>query len=63
MAVVSFINPSQRDVIHKILTHCGLRQRSCRAPPPSTSPRREVTYVSDPEFADAPPPQPVWSAR
>jgi hypothetical protein len=64
MTVVSFINPSQRDVIGKILTHCGLHQRSCRAPPPppSTSPLHELTYVSDPQFADAPPLEPVWSA-
>ncbi|MFQ5720844.1 MAG: transposase, partial [Acidobacteriota bacterium] len=62
MTVVSFINPSQREVIRKILTHCGLHERSCRAPPPSTSPLHEATYVSDLEFADAPPPEPVWSA-
>ncbi len=70
MTVVSFINPGQRDVIDAILTHCGLAEPSCRAPPPSTSPLtsassvepHEVTYVSDLEFADAPPPEPVWAA-
>lgn len=61
--VVSFINPSQREVMQKILTHCGLHERSCRAPPPSTSPLHELTYVSDLEFADAPQPGPVWSAQ
>jgi hypothetical protein len=63
MTVVGFINPSQHEVIDKILTHCGLHPRSSRAPPPSTSPLHEVTYVSDLEFADPPHPEPVWSAR
>jgi hypothetical protein len=63
MTVVSCINPWQREVIQKILTHCGLHERPCRAPPPSTSPLQEVTYVSDLEYADAPPTEPVWSAQ
>jgi hypothetical protein len=37
MKVVSFINPGQRDVMDKILTHCGLSSRAppseARAPP------------------------------
>ncbi len=63
MTVVSFINPGQREVIDAILTHCGLAERPCRAPPPHhTSPPHEVTYASAAEFADAPPPEPVWAA-
>ena len=34
MAVVGFIEPPQRDVIEKILSHCGLwRSAAARAPP------------------------------
>ena len=65
MKIVSFINPWQRDVIEKILDHCGL---SSRAPPadaraPPAPPIRELTYVSDLEFVQDPGPvEPVWSA-
>ena len=66
MKIVSFINPWQRDVIDRILTHCGL---SSRAPPsdargpPVAPPIRELTYVSDLEFVHDPgPAEPVWSA-
>jgi hypothetical protein len=34
MKIVSFINPRQRDVVDKILTHCGLSSRA----PPSEAP-------------------------
>ena len=61
MKIVSFINPAQREVIDKILTHCGL---SSRAPPLKVRapPIRELTYVTDLEFAQDPrPAEPVWS--
>ena len=63
MKILSFISPCQRDVIQKILTHCGLPQESARAPPPTTSPAfRELQYVSDLEFVQEPAPaEPVWS--
>jgi hypothetical protein len=65
MKIVSFINPGQRDVIEKILDHCGL---SSRAPPadaraPPAPPIGALTYVSDLEFVQDPGPvEPVWSA-
>jgi len=69
MKIVSFIQPSQRDVIEKILRHCGLWEASSRAPPPDDrrpGPRpdlRELRYVSDLDFADAVPPEPVWTTH
>ena len=64
MKIVSFIEPTQPDVIQKILTHCGLPEQSPRAPPQATSPALgELQYVSDLESVDdAAPPEPVWSA-
>ncbi len=66
LQIISFIQPTQRHVIEKILTHCGL---STRAPssdaraPPAAPPIRELTYVSDLEFVPEPgPAEPVWSA-
>ncbi len=64
MKIVSFINPGQRDVIDKILTHCGLSSRAppseARAPPAPSI--RQLTYVSDLEFVPEPEPaEPVWS--
>jgi hypothetical protein len=62
MKIVSFINPWQRDVIDRILTHCGL---SFRAPPSEARapPIRELTYVSDLEFVPDPgADEIVWSA-
>jgi hypothetical protein len=66
LQIISFIGPTQRDVIDKILTHCGL---STRAPPvgvqrpPAAPPIRELTYVSDLEFVGDPgPAEPLWSA-
>jgi hypothetical protein len=66
MRIISFIEPSQPDVIEKILRHCGLGdQPSSRAPPAADeSPVHELralTYVSDWEYVDVPPPEPVWS--
>jgi hypothetical protein len=67
MKFVSFINPAQRDVIDKILDHCGLSSRAppadVRAPPAPAPAIRTLTYVRDLEFAQAPGPgEPVWSA-
>ncbi len=66
MKIVSFINPGQRDVIDKILTHCGLASRAPPADaraPTVTPPIRELMYVSDLEFVHDPgPAEPVWSA-
>lgn len=38
MKVVSFIEPPQRDVIEKILDHCGLARPSAPRPPPANQP-------------------------
>ncbi len=64
MNIVSFIEPTQPDVIQKILTHCGLTDEPPRAPPQATSPAfRELQYVSDLQFVQDPgPAEPVWSA-
>ena len=69
LKIVSFIEPSQPDVIEKILRHCGLWEESSRAPPPDdqAAARRsdpgELRYVSDPEFIDEPAPaEPLWTA-
>ena len=55
MAVVAFIEPPQREVIEKILLHCGLRPVS-RAPPPSDGGRTSLADDSSlhgcDEFAD-----------
>ncbi len=63
MKIVSFIEPTQPDVIDRILTHCGLPQEPPRAPPQPPAPVfRELQYVSDLEFVDDPaPPEPAWS--
>jgi hypothetical protein len=65
MKIVSFINPKQRDVIDRILDHCGLSSRDppaeARGPPEPSI--HKLTYVSDLEFVDDPgPAEPVWSA-
>ncbi len=64
MNIVSFIEPTQPDVIQKILTHCGLTDEPPRAPPQDTSPALgELQYVSILEFVQDPgPAEPVWSA-
>ena len=60
MKIVSFIEPTQPDVIDAILTHCGLADEPARAPPPEI---RELQYVTDLEFVHDPgPDEPVWSA-
>ena len=41
MKIISFIEPTQPDVIRKILAHCGLADEPARAPPP-TVPRTPV---------------------
>jgi hypothetical protein len=49
MKIVSIINPGQRDVIDRILTHCSLSSRAppaeARGPPEPSIPK--LTYVSD----------------
>ena len=64
MRIVSFIEPTQPDVIQKILTHCGLPDELPRAPPRAPPPpTRELQYVSDLEFVQDPgPAEPVWPA-
>ena len=63
MKIVSFIEPTQPDVIDAILTHCGLADEPPRAPPHAPPPAiRELQYVSDLEFVHDPgPAEPVWS--
>ncbi len=60
---ISF-EPTQPDVIQKILTHCGLADEPARAPPQDTSAALgERQYVSDLEFVQEPAPaEPVWSS-
>ena len=64
MKIVSFIEPTQPDVIDAILTHCGLADEPPRAPPQAPPPpTRELHYESDLEFVHDPGPvEPVWSA-
>ena len=61
MKIISFIESRQRDVIEKILRHCGLWEGSLRTlphsrgPPPgraegAANPPRELQLVLDPEF-------------
>lgn len=67
MRIIAFIQPSQRAVIEKILKHRGLWEERARGPPPDrgAAPRApdlgELRYVSDLEFVDAAPPDPVWT--
>ncbi len=56
-------------MIERILRHCGLWEKSSRAPPPDDrGPGREqglgeIRYVSDLQFVDEPAPsEPVWIA-
>ena len=57
MKIVSFIEPTQPDVIDAILTHCGLADEPPRAPPRAPPPpTRELQYVSDLEFVHDPGP-------
>ena len=55
MKIVSFIEPTQSDVIDAILTHCGLADEPARAPPPKI---RELQYGTDLEFVQDPGPIP-----
>ena len=62
MKIISFIESGQRDIVEKILRHCGLWEgplrtlATARAPPgPADSDRelaepRELQLVLDPEF-------------
>jgi len=68
MKILSFISPRQRDVIDKILTHCGLWEHSSRAPPlEDRGPARpqglgQLRYVSDLQFVDElAPAEPIWT--
>ena len=46
MAVVSFIDPPQKEVINKILEHCGLRRSpEARPPPDDDGLPHELDYV------------------
>ena len=64
MKIVSFIEPTQPDVIDAILTHCGLADDPPRAPPQASPTEfRELQYVNDLEFVQDPgPAEPAWSA-
>ncbi len=64
MKIVSFIEPTQPDVIQKILAHCGLADEPPRAPPNAPPPEiRELRYVTDLDFVQDPgPDEPAWSA-
>ena len=64
MKIVSFIEPTQPDVIDAILTHCGLAGEPARAPPNAPAPDiRELRYASDLEFVQDPgPAEPTWQA-
>ncbi len=64
MKIVSFIEPTQPDVIDAILTHCGLADDPPRAPPQASPTEfRELQYVDDLEFVHDPgPAEPTWSA-
>jgi len=54
MTIASFINPWQRGVIDRILTHCGLSSRAppseVRAPPPQPI-RERTSHATMPEHA------------
>ncbi len=64
MRIVSFIEPTQPDVIDAIQTHCGLPDEPPRAPPQAPPPEiRELQYVDDLEFVHEPgPAEPAWPA-
>ncbi len=57
MNIVSFIEPTQPDVIQKIITDCGLADEPPRAPPNAPPPEnRELRYVTDLDFVQEPTP-------
>ena len=68
MKIVSFINPVPRDVIERILDHCGLASRAppveAQGPPAPAPSIRTLTCVSDPDVVQDPgPAEPVWAAE
>ena len=69
LKIVSFITPSQRHLIERILRHRGLWEESPRAPPhdhhaaPRDPDAGELRYVNDLEYVDQPAPaEPIWEA-
>ena len=58
MKIVSFIEPTQPDVIDRTLTHCGLLDESPRAlPQPTSAAPGDLRCVSDLQYVDDPGPQ------
>jgi hypothetical protein len=60
MRIIAFIKRRQRDVIRKILEHCGLWEEP-RAPdaapaatPPPVQAPMELRYEADPDYTPAP---------
>ncbi len=64
MRIVSFIEPSELDVMQKIHRHCRLWEQSSRAPPQGRGHEQalgELRYESGLEFVDEPAPnEPIW---
>ena len=57
MRVIAFIERRQRDVIRKILEHCGLwdePRAPARAPPTPMQAPLELRYEADPDYQPAP---------
>lgn len=57
MRVIAFIERRQRDVIRKILEHCGLWEEPrapARAPPAPVQTPLELRYEADPDYVPAP---------
>jgi len=57
MRVIAFIERRQRDVIRKILEHCGLWEEPrapARAPPTPVQKPLELRYEADPDYTPAP---------
>jgi hypothetical protein len=57
MRVIAFIERRQRDVIRKILEHCGLweeRRAPARAAAPPVQAPLELRYEADPDYVPAP---------
>jgi hypothetical protein len=57
MLVIAFIERRQRDVIRKILEHCGLWEEPrapARAPPTPVQAPLQLRYEADPDYVPAP---------